>query len=340
MRNRTKELEKLAEIFDCQVFELCKADDKEPTAYMIPYMMNDAAEDYLILKNGRLVGEYLTQKEAVTTAQVVTEADGYVLVVNQGNDNVFTLHFDDIQECVNYYQYHEIGHFWVKGQEHWRQLVYIIGTIYDKYEYMGEQACNEEELELLKLMEFAPFRIWSPVHESLEEKYPATYDGIDAMEMLALQAGDVSFQRWIRLYRRIPAHWMEKWLSRRLLLPKREALYQLVYEKVKSASEQYPKRNYGIRLNEEIKQKRKNIHHALISKGFCGTYPEYKKDKMAVLVTEEHPFTLMEFENFVFRVHFMVSECGKKQKSGRNCGFFKGKGRKGYILSEEEMDKL
>ena len=74
------------------------------------------------------------------------------MVVKQGEDNVFTLWFEEITEQLACYQYHEIGHFWVQGMEQWRQLVYMIGTIYDKYEYLGEEVCTEKELELIPLM--------------------------------------------------------------------------------------------------------------------------------------------------------------------------------------------
>lgn len=327
MKNRFEEFEKLKEIFEHQVFELCTGVGTEhQTDYLIPYMMNDAVEDYLILKNGRLVGEYLTGEDVEMTGQVAETADGYVLVVRQNDSNVFTVHFHDIEERINYYQYHRIGHFWVKGQEQWRRLVYIVGTIYEKYEYLGEKSCNDMEIELMKLVEFAPFCSWSPIHEPLEEKYPATYEGMEVMENLAVEAGDVSYARWIRIYRRIPTRCMESLLSRKLLSTKRHTLYKLICEKIKMASKMYQERDYGNELNEEIRQKRKEVHQKLTAKGFHGMYPEYQKNKTQIFVTEEHPFTMMEmeYENFVFRVQLMISENGKYTK----------------IVSEGEVEQL
>lgn len=350
-----KEFEKLAEIFRHEVFELYESEGTENWKnYLIPYMMNDAVEDYLVLKNSRLVGQYLTEKElkasgrgqygdgeTEVSAEVVREDKGYILIVRQGIGNVFTLHFQGIEECVKYYQYHRIGHFWIKGQEQWRQLVYQIGTIYDKYEYLGEQACNEEEMQLLRLMEFPPFRCWSPVSESLNDKYDATHAGIISMERIAHLAKDPAYEKWIHLYQKLPVRWIEKVLSRKLLSPKRAGLYQWICEKVKAGSEKYPERDYGEILNCEIRKKREKIHRTLQAKGFHGTYPEYQREGMQVIATEEHPFTLsmMEFDDFGFRVQFMVSECGKVQEN-KNCGFFRGKDRRGYILSEEELDRL
>ena len=72
----------------------------------------------------------------------------------------------------------------------------------------------------------------------------------------------------------------------------------------------------------------------LAEKGFAGTYPEYYRGQVQVTVAEEHPFTIMEFDDFVFRIQFMVSECGRRVKMGRNCGFFRGRGRKSRIVRE------
>ena len=131
----------------------------------------------------------------------------------------------DMEESIHCYQYHQIGHFWVKGQEQWRQLAYMIGTIYDKYEYPGEKVLSRKEKELLRLMEFAPFREWSPINESLEDRYPATYEGIERMMALSKEAGDNSYARLLRICRKHPSKRIEHFLSRRLLSHKREKLY-------------------------------------------------------------------------------------------------------------------
>ena len=128
---------RLMETFEYQVFELCKGISE--MEYYVPYMMNDALEYYLILKNCRMVGEFLLEKGLETSASLARNDAGYVLSIRQGSENALTLYFDDMEESIHCYQYHQIGHFWVEGQEQWRQLVYMIGTIYDKYEYPGEK---------------------------------------------------------------------------------------------------------------------------------------------------------------------------------------------------------
>ena len=62
--------EKLAEVFEYQVFELCVGEE-----YLIPYMMNDAVENYLILKNGQMIGNYLNDDTLEVTAKLAVEND-------------------------------------------------------------------------------------------------------------------------------------------------------------------------------------------------------------------------------------------------------------------------
>lgn len=54
----------LAEILKYQVFELCA--QKETGNFLIPYMMNDALEYYLILKSARMTGSYLPDREVIS----------------------------------------------------------------------------------------------------------------------------------------------------------------------------------------------------------------------------------------------------------------------------------
>ena len=56
------------------------------------------------------------KKEVILPARLV-KTETYILVVRQEGGTLFTLQFSDIQEHLQCYQYHRIGHFWVKGQE-------------------------------------------------------------------------------------------------------------------------------------------------------------------------------------------------------------------------------
>lgn len=338
-RDMPSAYEKLAEIFQQQVFELhVRTPDGKQLDCYIPYMMNDAVECYLILRDCQITGEYLEEESMHVRAQLACRGDLQALILKQAGGTVCTIWFKNIEEKFQCYQYHRIGHFWVKGQEQWRQLVYMAGTIYEKYEYLGKRACTKGEREVMKLVECAPFCYWSPIGESLEGRYPATEDGIDCMQKFAKEAGDRSYSRMLGLYRKFRWKWLEKRLAEALTNPKRQALYELIYEKIKSASRRYPKRNYGECFNETCQRERKKAHHRLKQAGFTGAYPEYERDNVRVTVTEEHPFTIMEADDFGFRLQYMVSRGRKKQQFGRNGGFFKGKGREGWI--EQNLDFL
>lgn len=149
----------------------------------------------------------------------------------------------------------------------------MAGTIYDKFAYVGEEVCTEGELELLRLVEFAPFRNWSPVRESLEEKYPATYEGIACMEQFAAMAQDRGYLALLRLYRRFPSRSLERWLTRALTDPSREQLYETILQAVEAESGTYEKRDYGTAFHQKIAEKRKQAEQKLIRAGFTGTYP-------------------------------------------------------------------
>ena len=83
---------KLAEIFQYQVFELYEeVIGPRNSSYYIPYMMNDALECYLVLKDARITGEYLQldPEEFPLQAQIAQRDGQTALIVKQGSENVF-----------------------------------------------------------------------------------------------------------------------------------------------------------------------------------------------------------------------------------------------------------
>ena len=331
----------LEEIFRQQVFEMYENEDE----ILIPYMMNDAIECYLVLKDCRMTGRYLPEMSGKTEAAVRQEKEEYCMVVRQGIENVFTIWFRAIEKVQHCYQYHRIGHFWVKGQEQWRQLVYMIGTVYDKYRYIGKEVCNEQELSLISLMEFAPFRYFSPIRESLDQDYPDTMQGAMRMEELAIEAKDSGFAKLVRQYQRWPSAFLKRQIIKKMEKPSGERLYRVIWEKTAEASGTYPDREYDASYCEKMKKERERLEERLKAKGFSGVYPDYQKGTVWIHAAEEHPFTLMEWEEFQYRIQLMVSEYRAVPDSfgeWRNGGFFKGKGRNGYIVKdlEEHLDAL
>ena len=100
-----KGFQKLKEIFDKEVFELYI---RQGQGY-VPYMMNDALECYLVLTDCRCTGEYLTGYEESTLGYLSSAEGERILVVHQGEENIFTLWFREIRIKLEGYQYHRIG---------------------------------------------------------------------------------------------------------------------------------------------------------------------------------------------------------------------------------------
>ncbi len=302
----------------------------------VPYIMNDAMECYLVLENCRIIGEILPRFDDQTYVEFADHTMG--ISVRQG-ENIYTAWFTAVQQHFTLYRYHEIGHFWTDGEEQWRRMVYMIGTIYDKVKFSPEPACTPEEEALAPLMEFCPFRVYSPVHESILALYPETGDGAKAFAALAAEAGDKGLTRMVRLYDRFPNPVLAIIIANRLMKAKSAPVYQLLWEKLSAASGQYPARDYGEETNAKHQAERNKVTAALLEHGFTGTYPLFRKPGMEVYAAEEQPFTILENEGNHFNIQFMVSEYPEHRKPlSFNYGFFHKATHRGYIYRHEKAD--
>ena len=103
-----------------------------PDTIRLVYLMNDAVESFLLFHNARLTGTYDPAYEGELDALLTQdENERYALIVHQG-DSVVTLFFEDLTLENHYYDYSQIGHFWMKGYEYLRQLEYRIAILRDK----------------------------------------------------------------------------------------------------------------------------------------------------------------------------------------------------------------
>lgn len=334
--------EKIKELAEEGVFEIWHPREWDGSIY-IPYMMNDALECYIILKKAVLVGEQIADRKHQTMVDVHEEDGRFALVARQGDENTFTVFFEDAVMEKKYYRFDTICHFWEPGQEQWSQLVYIIGTMFDKYAFLGEESCNEGEQELIHLIEFAPFRYHAPAKQLFEELYDNTDRGAKKMLELTKEAGDFWYGIMVRFYRIFPTEKLARYLSRLLTKPQRYALYELIYKRAKSAASAYSERVYAKKNSESendnnIAVMRKKLNKRFLENGFEGSYPDYVKGNQYVRVVEEHPFTIMDWDDFVLKQTLMVSECNGKHK-GINMGFFTGKKLRGYFCKPEEFFK-
>ncbi len=300
----------------------------------IPYMMNDAVEIYYEFMdcacNG-LLEENFSENTKITIIQGDNRRG---LRMCDGTNHASWLWFRSYKKSSHFYQYHRIGHFWIEGQEQWRQLVYMIGTIYDKFTFLGEEGCNVNELEILGLVTFAPFRYWSPVEENLESRYPDAEVGVKQMLSLAREAGDDDFVKLLKRYQKMAA-WpvigkrVVRETIQAMIEPKRRKLYHLLYDKICRASEQWEVRRYDTDTERKMLQLRNQTDSSLKSRGYEGEYPFYKRGSKIVFAAEEHPFTVMD-DDFCFKIHLMVSETRKP--ASYNDGFFDEEGACGKII--------
>lgn len=305
--------------------------------FYVPYIMNDALECILVIRNVYCQGEYLNYFYDDTTVELLGSEQRPALVFHQGTSNVYTVWFEDCYQILNCYRYDQTGHFWRTGEEQWRRLVYILGTIHDKYKYLGEKVCNEEELELLKLMGFGPLRMYTPLKDSLDDMYSDSQEGYELITKYAEEVDDKQFLTLLKLYDKLPLPQISSLLHSSLNLSGRYKLYQHIYEKMESASKKYPEREYSPELNEYISASRKEVSRIMEEYGFEGTYPLFQRKQLQVFAVEEHPFTVLEAENFSFRIQFMVSETTASEHP-MHFGFFKKTGNNGRI--EETLDFL
>lgn len=301
------------DLLELEVLELIPKDTDSATMY-IPYMMNDAVEYYLILNNCQVMGEIPEEFDGDTLVKLIDSPDRPGLIFEMPSGDKLTLWFDSCAFEKSFYQYHRICHIWRRGEEHWRMLVYMVGTIHDKYAFLGPDSVNDAEFALLPLVHFGPFRFYSPIDEPLDDRYPENEDGWTCMRNLALEAGDADYVKMIdraNALKKLPfirTDTLIKNLANALSLSRRKPLFEHIYSKVCEASSRYPERTYSPETIFEMEKARKAADAGLRAEGFTGDYPAYTKGGMSAIVFEEHPFTVQEldYEGFAFRIKAMI----------------------------------
>ena len=170
-----KNLEKLNQLLEQEQCEFVGIEDgftgsTADGCLRLIYLMNDCVESFLVLKNARMTGNYRKGYEGELEASLERQGKDYVLVVHQG-ESLFTVFFEDVLFECQLYDYGSVGHFWVKGHENLRVLEYQIAILRDKYDYLGEEFCNQEERKLAALRDFPPFmKLMTSISSSLPKR--------------------------------------------------------------------------------------------------------------------------------------------------------------------------
>lgn len=246
--NMPDEFQKLAQLISQDQF------DWLPDGRVV-FLMNDAVESFLVFLDGKLTGNFDTDYDGELEAYLDRSGEAYMLIVHQGTDNVFTIHFTDLKLEVHLYNYGEIGHFWVEGQEDLRQLEYKLAILRDKIQYLGDEYANDEELHLAALADFPPIMTWYAVPAKYrgipEEPWYVTEKAVCVMMELAVEAGDHSLLRILKIYRMLAEKSASmcrkqcgRYIARTLTHSSHTKVLQLLAKRLRHAAKSYPDRTY------------------------------------------------------------------------------------------------
>lgn len=295
----------LAQIFEEEVFELMEQSDE--TQFYLVYMMNDAIESFLVFENTVMTGEYEKESEEFVYGTLDKINDNYILAVRQGDSNSFTIRFSRLRLENNLYQYHYIGHFWIKKEQYLRQINYRLGIIQDKYQFLGEKVCHQEELELLPLYEFTPLRNYIWVVWENKGPLQSTDQGIETFLRLARESNDYSMEKWLIRYQKRQSKWSEWMLKMMLKTVSHKRVIDLLINKIEEASLKYNERSFGkledqLIANCRIKLREILLHHKNIT---C-----LEEQPFSVGDEFTYTFHLLKWkENWIFRkvkIHSIV----------------------------------
>lgn len=313
-------LESLVELEAVELQILNEKEGQKKGLVRFPYMMNDAVEYYLELQNCTVRGEW-DADDSVEDFSFVKSDSSEGLILRQFSGNTITIWYERIFRVAECYQYHRIGHKWreAAGEENLRRIVNLLCVMHDKVHYLGGMFCNEAEKELYELAEFGPLRYYSPINESILEWYPETEAGAQAMIRLALKAGDEAYRKLAEKYLeeiRTGKHLNKRIssLAKELIRKEHYGIYQTLCEEIEKASIQWKVRNYGQKRNQEIAAYRERMEEKYHTLGYEGTYPVmekeiskgFGKETSVVEFVEEHPFTVLEYEDYEFRIFSMM----------------------------------
>lgn len=285
------EFEKLADLLEQGQFELLNLpvgdERKKPSDIRLVYMMNDTAESFLVFHEAVLTGNYLPDYEGELSASLDkeetdnTDAEGeekgrYILAVHQG-DTVCTLFFKNISLECELYDYGGIGHFWVKGYEYLRQLEYKIAILGDKWEYLGEDCCSEEEKKLAVLREFPPLSYLFYPAASLayvrekEEPWKCSPLAAKLVEEAAKQEKDTWFAKMVSLYKRYPVRVLARYIAWMFHREAHKRVTDHLIRQMDQAAAIYPRRYFGEENEKSIKfclKKPTNVKEILKNRGY------------------------------------------------------------------------
>lgn len=274
--------------------------EKDGTDCRLIYLMNDAVESFLVFRDARYTGTYQENYDGDLHYALLPEEN--CIRVDQGDSHLL-LFFDELEMETHFYDYGQVGHFWVKGYEDLRVLEYQIAIIADKLEYLGEDACNPLERRIASLKHFPPLNYTCYPSASsdyvfpMEDPWQVSGEALDFMEEICREAEDRGMCRRIRQYRRNPSTGRARRIARQLSRPGHRQVTEVLRNRIRQAAALYPRRSYGVEEDSRIKEKLRRAEQA------C---QRYRKKGICAWAYREEPFVCggddLRFQVYVLTV--------------------------------------
>lgn len=294
-------LEKLAQLLEQDQFELIFTEQD----IRLVYLMNDAVESFLVFQNVRMTGEYKDDYEGELDATLEKQGQKFVLIVHQG-DTVVTLFFENLIQENHFYEYGTIAHFWVKKYEYLRQLEYRLAILRDKYDYLGEDSCNEKEKQLAQLVDFPPLNyccypaVPAKYIVPRENPWEPSEEALMVMEELAERAGDRFLKVVLKLYRKYPIPFLAKRIGNMLHRNRHSKIVDLIDREIQEASKKYPCRYFGRDIELKVHQTMNAVKER---------QNQLKEKGQQSVILREEPFTTAQ-DSIAYKIYLMIWKQG------------------------------
>ncbi|MDO4621998.1 MAG: DUF3878 family protein [Eubacteriales bacterium] len=275
----------LAELLAQGQFELLQ----EAAELRLIYLMNDAAESFLVFHKAVMTGKYDAAFEGYPVGEISyqEEKKQYMLVIRQGEASLLTIFFEQLELETRLYNYGRTGHFWVKEYEYLRQIEFRIAILYDKFCYLGPDACTPEEQKLAVLGMFPP--LGYHYYPAVPARYIAervngmdlAEEAVDLMEAFAAKVDDRGLLKELQRYRQRPTAYRAGRVAAMLGKKKHLPVILCLERAIRKAAAAYPFRTYP---EEEEKQHLERMERAEQERKKC------KQEGIEAEIFVEEPF--------------------------------------------------
>lgn len=298
-KDMPEEFVKLAQVFELNVFEPIHMEGEDDI--YAAYLMNDSVESYFVFENSVMTGEY-KDIDCDQIAGIEKLADGYMLIVNQGGENIFTIRFTNLRIRTDYFNYGCMGHFWVKGYEYLRQLEYQLADVRDKYRYLGSSSCTKKELIFMQLADFPPIKKYKSVPDKYYVPYPDTIYSEAAYYLIetAEYVGDKRMAYMLESYLKKPDIFKCNIIAAMFHRKVHSRFVDKLIMDVRKEADKYVNRRFG--SEEEVQYD--NVH----KKAFKAMNI-YKKAGYECLLYREEPFMYSK-DSITYKEHVLVFKNG------------------------------